>query len=199
MYEQLEKFSRENNLVLDKIVDGQVVDAFPSRDNQSFFALMVCPYSSPAYSSEKLLQLVQSFSANPPSGDFFSDPSLLVSSSSGLGGRVPLILFFLLLVPESSLFSMLKLVTNPTSSTVLILLTLSVTRFLFHNRSVTGLQAGLLFWSPFIRARFASQASPDQSVTINRQAPLLEDHLQQLLEGILSATIASPGDIQGVV
>ncbi len=30
MNDQLEKISQKNNLVIDKIVDGQIVDAFPS-------------------------------------------------------------------------------------------------------------------------------------------------------------------------
>jgi len=54
----------------------------------------------------------------------------------------------------------------------------------------------LLFWSPFIGARFASQASADQSVTINRSSSLLEPSLLQLLEEHL-VLLASSDDTQG--
>ena len=63
-------------------------------------------------------------------------------------------------------------------------------------RSVSGSQAGLLFWSPFIGARFASQLAPDLSVTINRSSPLLEPSLLQLLEEHL-VLLARPGATHG--
>ena len=202
MFEHLEKISRENNLVLDKIVDGQVVDAFPSRDNQSYFALMVRPYSSPAYTSEQLLELVQSFSANPPLGEFFAPSS---GSSPGLlflwlGGKS--CVDFVLLAPGAgSLFVFDAKVSHQTylkhgpHTSHTVSHEVLVPQSLFMS-SVTGSKGSLLFWSPFIGARFAVQAAADVSVTINRSSPLLEPSLQLLLEEHLEL-LASPGDTLG--
>ena len=63
--------------------------------------------------------------------------------------------------------------------------------------SVTGSKGSLLFWSPFIGARFAVQAAADLSVTINRSSPLLEDQLQQLLGEKLVTIVARQNDTPG--
>ncbi len=201
IYEQLEEISRENNLVLDKFVDGQLVEAYPSRDNQSYFAIMVRSVSSPAYTSKKLAHLVQSLSANPPSGDFFD----LSSGSSScllflwLGGKSAV--DFLFLAPGASLCLVFDakvshqtyLKHGPhTSHTVSHESLVPQSQFL---RSVTGSKAALAFWSPFIGPRFAAQAAADQSVTINRSSPLLEGSLRELLLLQVGAGVDTTGKL----
>ncbi|MGC9781768.1 MAG: hypothetical protein HZR80_21180 [Candidatus Heimdallarchaeota archaeon] len=189
MYEQLEKISREKNLAIDKIVDGQVVDAYPSRVSQSYFAALVRPFDYGAYSCATIDKIVESFSANPPfsSENFLSDPPGLVFFFFWLGGKscVDFVLFAApgsgsLAVFDAKVSHQTYLKHGPhTSHTVSHEVLVPQSLFL---SSVTCSKGSLLFWSPFIGARFAPQASPDQSVTINRSSPLLEDSLLQLLE-----------------
>jgi len=159
--------------------------------------VLVRPASSPPYSSDSLEALLQRLSPNPPFGGNFS---FLAGSLSGLffcwqGGTSAV--DFVVLAPAAGSITVFDakvshqtyLKSGPhVSHTVDSESLVPQSSFL---SSVTGSNAAIAFWSPFIGPRWVPQAAADRSVTINCSSPLLEESLLQVLEKSLGDTLNS--------
>jgi len=202
VYEYLENYSRENHLIIEKLVNDQLVDVYPSRDNQSSFGILVRTYGNGVYSEQSLRDLLKSVSAIPPSTFAFDlpGPTGPVLLFLWLGGKS--VVDFVLLSPGAEVLVFDAKVSHQTygrtakahtSHTVTHEHLVPQSTFL---ESIPGSKGSLLFWSPLIGPRYQSQPSPGLSVTINRSSPLLEESLQeQLLErlGVLVAATKGSG------
>ncbi|MFW9924536.1 MAG: hypothetical protein ACFFDW_14730 [Candidatus Thorarchaeota archaeon] len=193
--EQLQYISREKGFILEKFVDAQPVDTFPSRDKQSSFAVLVRSASSPPYIGPALSDLLGTLSPNPPSAGVFSSCLASLPGCFFLWQGGKSCVDFLLLAPGGS--SILVFDAKVSHQTYLksgphVSHTVDVESLVPQSvflSAVPDASAAVAFWTPFIGARFASQAAPDQSVTVNRSAALLEESLNQLLEKALGVLL----------